>query len=190
MGPAPAGRPPRSARRIPFWRELAVLLLLAAGLTVVIKAFAVEAFRIPSGSMQDTLGIGDRVLVNKLVYRVRGIDRGDVIVFSGQGSWDPPPPPRQAGPVRAVLHDVLQLTGMTSSGTDYVKRVIGLPGDRVSCCDARGPDHRQRGAAERAVVPVSGGPAVRPAVQRDGPAWPALGHGRPPAELVRLPLPR
>ncbi len=137
-GPAPAARPPRSARRIPFWRELAVLLLLAAGLTVAIKAFAVEAFRIPSGSMQDTLRVGDRVLVNKLVYRVRGIDRGDVIVFSGQGSWDPPPPSRPAGPVRAVLHEMLQLTGMTSSGTDYVKRVIGLPGDQVSCCDAQG----------------------------------------------------
>lgn len=137
-GPAPPGRPPRSARRIPFWRELAVLLLLAAGLTVAIKAFAVEAFRIPSGSMQDTLRVGDRVLVNKLVYRVRGIDRGDVIVFSGQGSWDPRPPARPAGPVRAVLHEMLQVTGMTSSGTDYVKRVIGLPGDRVSCCDAWG----------------------------------------------------
>jgi signal peptidase I len=76
--------------------------------------------------------------VNKLVYRVRGIGRGDVVVFSGQGSWDPPPPSRPAGPVPAALHEMLRLTGMTSSGTDYVKRVIGLPGDRVSCCDARG----------------------------------------------------
>jgi len=67
-------------------------------LTVAIKAFAVEAFRIPSGSMENTLRVGDRVLVNKLVYRVRGIDRGDVIVFSGQGSWDPPPGP--PGPPR------------------------------------------------------------------------------------------
>lgn len=107
-------------------------------LTVVIKAFAVEAFRIPSGSMQDTLRVGDRVLVNKLVYRVRGIDRGDVIVFSGQGSWDPPPSGPPPGPVPAAVRTLLQLTGMASSGTDYVKRVIGLPGDRVSCCDALG----------------------------------------------------
>jgi signal peptidase I len=128
-GPAPAVSPSACARRVPFWRELALLLVLAAALTVLIRVFAVEAFRIPSGSMADTLRAGDRVLVNKLVYQVRGIDRGDVVVFSGQGSWDPP-----AGPVPAVL----RLTGMTSSGTDYVKRVIGLPGDRVSCCDTRG----------------------------------------------------
>ena len=120
-----------------FWRELAFLLLLAAGFTVGIKAWAVEAFRIPSGSMEDTLRVGDRVLVNKLVYRVRGIDRGDVIVFSGQGSWDPPPA-APSGPVPAAVRAVLGLTGMMPSGTDYVKRVIGLPGDRVSCCDPRG----------------------------------------------------
>ena len=133
----PSARP-HAARRMPFWRALAFLLLLAAGLTVVIKAWAVEAFRIPSGSMEDTLHAGDRVLVNKLVYRVRGIDRGDVIVFSGQGSWDPPPAARPSGPVPAAVATVLRLTGMASSGTDYVKRVIGLPGDRVSCCDPRG----------------------------------------------------
>ena len=137
-GPAQAASPPASVRRRPLWRDLAVLLLFAAVLTVVIKAFAVEAFWIPSGSMQDTLRVGDRVLVNKLVYRVRGIDRGDVIVFSGQGSWDPPPAGPPPGPVPAALHTVLRLTGMASSGTDYVKRVIGLPGDRVSCCDALG----------------------------------------------------
>ena len=96
-GPAQAASPPPPARRRPFWRELAVLLLLAAVLTVASKAFAVEAFRIPSGSMEDTLRVGDRVLVNKLVYRVRGIDRGDVIVFSGQGSWDRPPAARHPG---------------------------------------------------------------------------------------------
>ena len=113
-GPAQAASPPVPARRRPLWRDLAVLLLLAAVLTVVIKAFAVEAFRIPSGSMQDTLRVGDRVLVNKLVYRVRGIDRGDVIVFSGQGSWDPPPSGPPPGPVPAAVRTVLQLTGMAS----------------------------------------------------------------------------
>jgi Signal peptidase, peptidase S26 len=114
-GTAPAARPRARTRRARFWRELAFLLLLAAGLTVGIKAWAVEAFRIPSGSMEDTLHVGDRVLVNKLVYRVRGIDRGDVIVFSGQGSWDPqpaapsgPPPRRGAGPLPMAV----RLAGM------------------------------------------------------------------------------
>ena len=107
-------------------------------LTAVFKAFAVEAFRIPSGSMEDTLRIGDRVLVNKLVYRIRGIDRGDVVVFSGTGSWGPSPSARPAGPVLDAYHRALQWAGLESAGTDYVKRVIGLPGDRVACCDATG----------------------------------------------------
>ncbi len=116
---------------------MAFLLLLAAGLTAGIKAWAVAAFRIPPGSMEDTLRVGDRVLVSKLVYRVRGVGRGDVIVFSGQGSWDPPPA-APSGPVPAAVRAALRLTGMMPSGTDYVKRVIGLPGDRVSCCGPGG----------------------------------------------------
>ena len=67
------------------------------------KAFIVQVYRIPSSSMEDTLLTGDRVLVNKLVYHFRGIDRGDIVVFSGQGSWGTttgrpdPAPPQQHG---------------------------------------------------------------------------------------------
>ena len=135
-GPAQAAWPVCSRAPQDALADLTVLLLLAAVLTVVIKSFAVEAFWIPSGSMQDTLRVGDRVLVNKLVYRVRGIDRGDVIVFSGRApgirrrGHHPGRCPRPCAGAPA--------TGMASSGTDYVKRVIGLPGDRVSCCDALG----------------------------------------------------
>jgi signal peptidase I len=127
-----------SSRRLPLWRELVLLILLAVVLTAVFKAFAVEAFRIPSGSMEDTLRTGDRVLVNKLVYRIRGIDRGDVVVFSGIGSWGPTPSARPAGPVLDAYHHALQWAGLESAGTDYVKRVIGVPGDRVACCDGKG----------------------------------------------------
>ncbi len=122
-----------------FWRELPLLLVVALILALLIKAFAIQAFRIPSGSMEDTLHVGDRVLVNKVVYDLRGIDRGDIVVFNGQGSWDPPASPA-AAPNLVVrgYHDVLRAVGLETNGTDYIKRVIGLPGDRVACCDADG----------------------------------------------------
>jgi signal peptidase I len=131
-------RAPATGRR-PFWRELPLLLLVALVLALLIKAFAVQAFRIPSGSMEDTLQVNDRVLVNKVVYDLRGIDRGDIVVFNGQGSWDPAASPAPASnPVARGYHGVLRAVGLETDGTDYIKRVIGLPGDRVACCDQDG----------------------------------------------------
>jgi signal peptidase I len=98
------------------------------------KTFVVQAFRIPSGSMERTLQIGDRVLVDKLSYRLHGVGRGDVVVFSGQGSWDPVAPPAPGNPVTHFYHGVMQTLGLETQGTDYIKRVIGLPGDHVACC--------------------------------------------------------
>jgi signal peptidase I len=107
-------------------------------LMLLIKAFVVQVYRIPSASMENTLLTGDRVLVSKLVYHVRGIDRGDIVVFSGRGSWgttagapDPPPP---GNPLLRAMDDVLSDIGVYSTETYYIKRVIGLPGDRVACC--------------------------------------------------------
>src|SRR6266566_736544 len=92
-----------------FWRELPLLFAVALILALLIKAFAVQAFRIPSGSMEDTLQIGDRVLVNKVVYDLRGIDRGDIVVFNGQGSWDPSTPPgSDENPFARAYHGVLR----------------------------------------------------------------------------------
>ena len=115
-----------------------VIVLSAIVLMLLVKAFVVQVYRIPSASMENTLRTGDRVLVNKLVYHVRGIARGDIVVFSGQGSWGSttgapdPAPPRD--PVLRVLDGVLSDIGVYSTQTYYIKRVIGLPGDRVACC--------------------------------------------------------
>jgi signal peptidase I len=125
-------------RRATFWREAVLLIVVTAVLTVLAKSFVVETFRIPSGSMEDTLRVGDRVLVNKVVYRIRGIERGDVVVFSGTGSWGPPAPPQPTNGVSAAYRDVMRAVGLEADGTDYVKRVIGLPGDHVACCDVQG----------------------------------------------------
>jgi signal peptidase I len=125
-------------RKRSFWRELSVVVIAALVLTILIKAFLVQVFSIPSASMQNTLQPGDRILVNRLVYHLRGIDRGDIVVFSGDGSWGPPPPPAPSNPALRVWDDFTNLVGISAPGTDYVKRVIGLPGDHVQCCDAQG----------------------------------------------------
>jgi signal peptidase I len=131
--------------RIPGWLELPILVLVAVGIAVLIKAFLVQAFFIPSGSMEQTLHgcdgcQGDRILVNKLVYDLRSIHRGDIVVFNGKDNYpaDSAPVYVPGNPVSRVIHDVIDFVGLAPQGTDYVKRVIGLPGDVVECCDAQG----------------------------------------------------
>jgi signal peptidase I len=139
--PAPARAPGRAEgakRARSFWRDLVIIVIAALVLTIVLKAFVVQVFAIPSGSMENTLQPGDRVLVSKLVYRFRDIARGDVVVFSGQGSWGPDAPPPPGNPLVRFWDGVTNLVGISAPGTDYIKRVIGVPGDHVACCDARG----------------------------------------------------
>ncbi len=124
-------------RKRPFWRDLSVIVIAALILTILLKAFVVQVFSIPSGSMENTLLPGDRILVNKMVYRFRPIERGDIVVFSGSGSWDPPTP-GPSNPFARFWDDVTGLVGIAGPGTDYVKRVIGVPGDHVVCCNALG----------------------------------------------------
>jgi signal peptidase I len=122
-GAAPEQAPPGARRGKSFLRELPVLLLVAAVLALVVQGLVVQPFYIPSGSMERTLHgcpgcKGDRVLVDKVVYDRRSIARGEIVVFHGTGSFG----------------DDLELPG----AEDFIKRVIGLPGDRVACCDADG----------------------------------------------------
>jgi signal peptidase I len=137
---------PKSHRSL--WRELPLLVLLALVIALVIKTFVVQAFFIPTGSMENTLEIGDKILVNKLVYHFRSIQPGDIIVFDGAGSWNPVPPPSRPSSnpiVRAydatlnpLFHAIVGVFGTAPGQTDYIKRVIGVPGDKVACCNAQG----------------------------------------------------
>jgi signal peptidase I len=149
--PASPARPkpePRSRRRRSFWRELPVLIVVALAIALVIKTFVVQAFYIPTGSMQNTLEIGDKVLVNKLVYHFRSIQPGDIIVFNGDGSWEPEPTsgPASSDPVvrlydatlNPLFHSITGLFGTAPGQEDFIKRVIGVPGDHVACCNAAG----------------------------------------------------
>jgi signal peptidase I len=121
-----------------FWRELPILIAVALLLAVVIKTYAIQAFFIPSGSMQNTLQINDRVLVNKIVYDVRGIHRGDIVVFNGDGSWDPGTVPTKGNIFQQFADGFASMFGFGHPGDILIKRVIGLPGDHVACCDAQG----------------------------------------------------
>jgi len=117
--------------------EFVALVTIALTLTLVIKTYVVQAFYIPSGSMQNTLAIGDRVLVNKMVYDFRGIHRGDIVVFDGSGTWNPGAPGTPSDPFVRLWDDLTGVFGV-GQGDIYIKRVIGLPGDHVACCNASG----------------------------------------------------
>ena len=133
-------RPPAGSHRESsggsFFRELPFLVLIAFVLALLIKAFLVQAFYIPSGSMQHTLELRDRVLVNKLVYRFRDIHRGEIVVFNGLDNFTPE---TQIAPPSNGLQRVLRsISGAVGVGApnekDFIKRVIGIPGDRGACC--------------------------------------------------------
>jgi signal peptidase I len=131
--------PPRKKRkRRSFWRELPILVAIALLLAVVIKTFFIQAFWIPSGSMENTLLINDRVLVNKVIYHIRGIHRGDIVVFNGDGSWDPGTVPTNGNIFQQFADGFASMFGFGTPGDILIKRVIGLPGDHVACCDADG----------------------------------------------------
>ena len=115
-------------------------MIVSFCVAVLVRAFLVQAFLIPSSSMETTLLIGDRVLVNRVVYETRDPRRGEVIVFRGTDRWAPEnvadPPTGLVDRIGATLGD---LVGVSRPGDkDYIKRVIGVPGDRVACCDGLG----------------------------------------------------
>jgi signal peptidase I len=143
VGPARSGgrrrRPKqrRAPRKRSFVRELPLTLVVALLLSLVIKTFLLQAFLIPSESMEDTLLVHDRVLVNKLADKPDEIHRGDVVVFRDPGGWLPTDDQDTSG-VRAAIHNALVFVGVAPATTpsDLIKRVIGVGGDTVICCDS------------------------------------------------------
>jgi signal peptidase I len=124
-------------RRRSFLRELPVTLVIALLISLVIKTFLLQAFLIPSESMEDTLLVHDRVLVNKLADKPDEIHRGDIVVFRDPGGWLPADAGGEGG-FRAAIHNALVFVGVapSTSARDLVKRVIGVGGDRIACCDS------------------------------------------------------
>jgi signal peptidase I len=139
--PAPEA-PPRPERRsrLAFLGELPALVLIAFVLALLLKTFLVQAFYIPSASMEETLQIGDRVMVSRLVPDALDVHRGDIVVFKDPGGWLPPTEEPDDGPVGNALRDAGTFVGLLpqDTGEHLIKRVVGTPGDTVVCCDAEG----------------------------------------------------
>lgn len=127
-------------RHLPLWIELPLLLLVAFCAAVLLRSFVVQSFDIPSGSMEQTLKIGDRVLVNKLIYHLREPQRGEVVVFKGTERWSSELTVKPSGGFLAETGRTIgNLVGIASPNEkDLIKRIIGIPGDKVKCCDAKG----------------------------------------------------
>jgi signal peptidase I len=123
-----------------FVRDLVVIVAIAVVASFLIKTFLVRSFFIPSASMEHTLEIHDRILVNELVPGLVPLHRGDVVVFKDPGGWLDPVEQVQQPPVIAAVDWALSLVGLsaTDSNDHLIKRVIGLPGDHVTCCNALG----------------------------------------------------
>lgn len=130
----PGGR--RGRRPLPIWQEMLLLLAVALVLAMVVKVLFMQAFYIPSASMNDTLVQHDRILVQKVSFwGGRDPQRGDVVVFADPGGWLAAQDSQ--GP-RSLVARGLEAVGLYPTGGHLVKRVIGVGGDAVRCCDSRG----------------------------------------------------
>lgn len=121
-------------RELPLWQEMILLLAIALGLAIVLKSFFVQAFYIPSASMHHTLIENDRILVEKPSYWFDPPERGDIVVFDDPGGWLGAGARTGGNPVT----EAMEFIGLYPSGDHLVKRVIGVGGDSVRCCDGRG----------------------------------------------------
>ena len=150
LGPGPQAKAPRDIREtwrrlkknifVSFFIDLIVIVATALVLSLLVKTFLIRSFFIPSGSMLETLQIQDRIIVNELVPDVIPIERGDVVVFKDPGNW--------LGTIEQPQQNFFQATGewflsafgfaAPDSSQHLVKRVIGVGGDHVICCNADG----------------------------------------------------
>jgi signal peptidase I len=132
LADAPTEEPKKKSGALGFFKELPVLILIAFGLAILIKTFLVQAFYIPSESMVPTLEVGDRVLVNKLIYRFREPRRGEVIVFVAEHNANV-----NENLFDKVIRNIKESIGVAQPpDRDFIKRIIGLPGETVEMRDA------------------------------------------------------
>lgn len=123
-----------------FLRELPVIIIAALVVSIIVKTFLVHFFYIPSGSMENTLQVGDRIAVNKLGALFTDIKRGEVVVFGDPDNWLGNSSQSEDSGIGAVVKTGLITVGvLPDPAKQYlIKRVIGVGGDKVVCCDKAG----------------------------------------------------
>lgn len=158
-------REPRRGGVLPFLRDVLIIVVIALLVSFLVNTFLVRSFYIPSASMENTLVEDDRILVDKLTPRFGGYDRGDVVVFRDPGGWLGPEvsAPAQT-PIVGAVEWVLSLVGLAAPDSEehLVKRIIGMPGDRVVCCNDLGQLTVNGSAIDETSylqLPVPGAPA-------------------------------
>ena len=163
----PQAEEDESSGGIPFWIEFPILIGVALVIAVLIKTFLFQAFFIPSSSMENTLQIDDRVLVNKITYQTGDIARGDVIVFDDpRGGFDEP----DENVIEAALRNLFESIGLVTPKSEFIKRVIGLPGDTVEGRDG--------------IVYINGQPLAEPYVKEPDVPIPPFGPVEVPIDSL------
>ncbi|MGO4453383.1 signal peptidase I [Arthrobacter sp. RAF14] len=183
---APQDRKSRARQRkkdhplLSFLKEVGGIVAAAVVLSFLIKTFLFQAFFVPSPSMVHTLEVNDRIFVNRLVPSPIGLERGDVVVFRDTKGWLPPAPVENRGPF-AWVGDTLVFLGLQPDDTKQylVKRLIGLPGDHVVCCDAQGRLQINGTSLNEKYINPDSAPVVKPfdIVVPEGKIW-VMGDNR------------
>jgi signal peptidase I len=123
----------------PLWLSTALNVVAAIVVIALVQGFLVKVYSVPSGSMESTLNVGDRILVNRLAYNAGGPKPGDIVVFRADAAWGASAGDEPAGVLEALVRGFGDLTGIGPSNEDFlVKRVVGAGGDTVECCSAEG----------------------------------------------------
>ncbi len=186
--------PASFGRRVWTWvKEILIIVVSALVLSFLLKTFFFQSFWIPSASMENTLDVGDRILVSKWRPGPFDLRRGDIVVFRDPNNWLSAEEVQAGSGPNGFLGDVLRFTGLLpeDAGEHLVKRVIGLPGDTVECKTSDGPVYVNGVALDEQYVR----PGLAPCAGQKTP-WTTVVptdyvwvHGRQPRQQRGLPFP-